>query len=212
MNKIIASLLFCLLISVRLCAQSWDLKSDKGGIKIYTAKVENSNFKSVKVVCDIAAKPAVLLAVLMDVSKHEEWVYNTKASRLLKKTSDNDITFYAEVKTPWPFTNRDYIAHLVATQPAPGTITIESHTEPNLLPENKGLVRILHSDSYWNIKTVNSNLLHIEYTVRFDPAGAIPAWLMNMFITDGPYETFKNLQNRVHLPAYQNAHYDFIKG
>jgi hypothetical protein len=212
MNRVLAFFLLCTLASVTLHAQTWELKTDKGGIRVYTAKVENTNFKSVKVTCDIAAKPAQLLAVLLDVNKHEEWVYNTKVSRVIKKTGDNDIIFYAEVRTPWPFTNRDYVAHLVTSQPSAGTIIIDSHAEPALLPENKNLVRIIHSDSRWVITSVNSNLQHIEYIVRFDPAGSIPAWLMNMFVTEGPYETFKKLQDRVHLPAYENAHFDFIKG
>ena len=192
-------------------AQSWDLKIDKDGIKVYTAKVEESSFKSVKATCDISTTLDQLLAVLMDVNRHEEWVYSTKVSKLLKKNAENDVVFYAEVKTPWPLTNRDYIAHLVATSPSPGVIVIESHAEPNDLPVNNDKVRVVHSDSRWVITTTGNNTLHIEYNVRFDPAGSVPAWLTNMFLTDGPFETFKHLRDRVRMPIYKNAHYDFIK-
>jgi hypothetical protein len=211
MNRFFTPLLLFVFASVNAFAQSWDLKTDKGGIKIYTAKVENSSFKSVRVTCDIVAKPEQLLAVLFDINKHEEWVYNTKTSKMLKRNGENDFTFYAVVRTPWPFANRDYVAHLTAASPSPGLVTIDSHAIPGVMPENKDLVRIMHSDSHWNIIYGNNNVLHIEYTIRFDPGGAIPAWLMNMFVTEGPYQTFSKLQERVRMPAYQNAHFDFVK-
>jgi hypothetical protein len=211
MNKPVVLLCLFSLMMVHADAQSWDLKTDKDGIKIYTASVGESSFKSVRATCDVAATLDQLMAVLMDINRHEEWVYSTKVSKILKVVAENDVIFYAVIKTPWPLTNRDYIAHMTATSPSPGMVIIESHTEPNYLPENKDLVRVIHSDSRWVITSTGNNMLHIEYSIHFDPAGSVPAWLLNMFVSEGPYQTFKNLRERVQLPMYRNAHYNFIK-
>ncbi|RYZ55586.1 MAG: hypothetical protein EOP49_02520 [Sphingobacteriales bacterium] len=55
------------------------------------------------------------------------------------------------------------------------------------------------------------NQLRIEYLAKADPAGAVPAWIANMFVTKGPYETFVQLRKVVARPAYQLAKFDWIK-
>jgi hypothetical protein len=58
---------------------------------------------------------------------------------------------------------------------------------------------------------MGKELLKIVYTVEFDPSGAVPAWLTNMFVTKGPLQTFQKLRLAVSRPAYANATVDFIK-
>jgi hypothetical protein len=198
--------------SAQMQAQTvWEQKKDKNGIKVFTANQGNSNYKSVRVECTVNAKFSQLIAFLFDIEKHKEWVYNTKSAQLCKRVSDSELIYYSEVTAPWPFSNRDFVAHLKVSQRSPGLLTIESHAEPGYLPYKKSCVRILNSDSYWTITAQSNNTLKLDYVIRFDPGGSIPAWLINLFITEGPYETFKNLRERVKSPAYQNAHYSFIR-
>jgi len=205
---VISVLLF---VCIDMQAQAvWDLKKDKNGIKIYTANQDNSNFKSIKVEFSVDANFSQLLAVLFDIDKHHEWVYNTKSSELCKKVSDSELIYYSQVSSPWPFSNRDFIAHLKVKKRSADVLTIESHTEPDYRACTGNCVRIRTSDSYWTITSVGANSLKIEYVIKFDPAGSVPAWLINMFVTEGPYVTFKNLKDRVHSPVYQNAHYSFV--
>jgi len=51
----------------------------------------------------------------------------------------------------------------------------------------------------------------VEFKLFANPAGAMPFWLINLFSTFGPFETFKKLKIQVRKPAYQNAHLPFIK-
>jgi hypothetical protein len=43
-----------------------------------------------------------------------------------------------------------------------------------------------------------------------DPGGSIPAWLINMFATKGPYESVDAMRKHVLKPAYANVHLPFI--
>ncbi|MCW3121308.1 MAG: lipid-binding protein [Flavipsychrobacter sp.] len=210
-NVILTLLLLPMAYTGVRAQQSWQLKRDEDGIKIYTANTEISCFKSIKVVCTVNATPSQLIAFLMDIKRQPEWVYNTKSSRLLKKIKENELVFYSEVNVPWPCTNRDYIAHFSINQVSPILITIDSKAEPDLLPVEKGLVRVKSSIAHWDITTVNPHLLSIIYTVQFDPGGSVPAWLTNLFVGKGPYSTFSKLRSKVNDPVYQNAHVDFIK-
>jgi hypothetical protein len=191
--------------------QRWDLKKDKSGIKIYTASQVNSDYKCVKVECIIDCNFSQLLAVLFDIEKHHEWVCNTRSCELCKKVSDSELIYYSQISTPWPFSNRDFIAHLKVKQVSDAVLAIESHTEPEYKPCTKNCVRVKTSDAYWTITSLASASLKVEYIIKFDPGGTMPPWLINLFITEGPYQTFSKLKERVQAPQYRNAHFSFIK-
>ena len=211
MNRGLITFLLCLIGTTVVAQSDWHLKKDEEGIKVYTAETPNSNFKSIKVDCIINATVPQIIACLSDMSIQTEWVYNSKSAKLIKQIKENEFAFYSEVSVPWPGTNRDYIAHIVINQVSPTVTTIDSHSDPTLVPEKDGLVRIKKSTAHWELTTINKGSVRIVYTLAFDPAGAAPAWLINLFVTKGPLETFKKLKEEVKKPAYQNAHFDYIK-
>lgn len=201
-----------LLWSMDMHAQNdWHLKKDEDDIKVYTKNVECSNFKSIKVECNINARLSQLIAFLLDVSKQHDWVYGNKTSQLLRTVGANEIIFYSEVDLPWPCTNRDYISHIVINQLSPSYVTIDAHTEPDLLPRKDGKVRVVKSNAHWDITSLSSSVQKIIYTVEFDPAGSVPAWLVNMFLTKGPLQTFQRLRACLVKPENQNLLASFIK-
>ncbi len=204
-------ILFLSLISREVNAQvNWQLKKDEDGVKVYTSSTENSNFKSIKVECTVRATQAQLVAFLLDIPKQHEWVYGTKSSQVIKTIKPSELIFYSEVSVPWPGTNRDYVAHFTINQVSPQLLTIDSHAEPDMIPVKEGLVRVQKSIAHWEATPVPGGQ-HLVYTLQFDPGGSVPAWLINMFITKGPLQTFQALKEKVMLPEYQNAHFDFIK-
>lgn len=189
----------------------WKLKKEAGDLRIYTAAIENSDYKAVRVSCIVKGKFSQVIAVLFDIDRQKEWVFNDKYSKLLKRVQSNELIYYSEVSVPWPATNRDFIAHLKVTQSSANTVTIASHAEPSFIPEKNGIVRVKASSAQWTMTAIGNGQIKIDYVVQFDPAGSVPAWLTNMFVTKGPYETFSQLQSRMNMPAYQNVHFDFIK-
>lgn len=191
--------------------QDWTLKTNKEGIEIYTKNITNSRLKAIKVKCSLPATLSQLVAVVLDVNTGAEWVYSTKSSTLLKQVSPAELYYHSEVSIPWPFENRDFIAHLITTQnPATKVVTIDGPTVPDYVPLKKSIVRIHHSSGKWIIEPGPHNTVKIDYTLEVDPGGAIPAWLINLFATKGPFETFKNLKKQIKKPAYSNIHLPFI--
>jgi len=193
-----------------LAQYNWQLRKNEDGIKVYTSSTPNSNFKAIKVECPIKASQSQLVAFLLDIAKQSEWVYGTKKSEVMQILHPNELIFYSEISVPWPCTNRDYIAHFTVTQVSPQLLTIDSHAEPGLQPPKAGLVRVQKSMAHWEVTTTSTGLF-VVYTLQFDPGGSVPAWLINMFVTKGPLQTFSNLREQVMKPQYQNAHFDFIK-
>lgn len=205
----IAVLLFLMLNvhPLRVLSQdNWKLHTSKDGIEVYTKHLIGSDYKAVKTVCMVNASLSTIAAVLMDVNRTTEWVYSTERCKILKQYSPMDLMYYAEVGLPWPASNRDFIIRITLTQdPTTKVITIRALNMPTYMSELPSLVRIQRSSGLWTITPVGLHRVRIEYELQVDPGGLLPAWLVNLFAADGPYESFKNLQQQVQKPIYQHA-------
>ena len=78
-------------------------------------------------------------------------------------------------------------------------MNIISVSNKNYGPPVKDLVRIPYSKGAWYVTTVSNKIIHLNYVLEVDPGGSVPAWILNLFSTKGPLETFKNLKNKMAL-------------
>jgi hypothetical protein len=212
MTRKTAVLLFALSFCGRIFGQEdWKLNTSKEGMSVYTKVFPDSKFKAIKVELSLDATLSQLVAVVMDVNTGADWVYATKSSALLKRVSANSVIYYSEVKLPWPIHNRDFIAELTATQDAATrVVTIYGPVVPDYIPVKKDIVRVRKSEGKWVITPIAKGRIKVEYTIRLDPGGDLPAWLFNLFVTKGPAESFENLKLQLKKPQYANVHLPFI--
>lgn len=192
--RILLCLLHLVFIS-RLNAQTkWELTKDKNNIKVYTGKEGASKFKSIKVEAVVTGTVQKLTAILRDVNNNKNWVYNTKHSSLVKKNSINDIVYYEETELPWPVDNRDVVIRLrLENDSINKALKVVATAEKGAVAEKKGVVRVTHLSAIWNVRALPNNQIAISYILSIDPRGSIPAGVINMFMTKGPFETFNNL-------------------
>jgi hypothetical protein len=190
---------------------NWQLRKQKDGIKVFTSSTENSEFKTIKVECTLKATPTQLVALIMDIGKQYEWVYGNKSSRMIKVLKPNDFIFYSQVNVPWPCANRDFIVHMIINQPSIDVVSIDLFSEPDMVPLQEGFVRVRQHGAHWNIQSIGNKVLNVVYTLNFNPAGSVPAFITNLFVVKAPFETFVALKQRVALPKFKNATIDFIK-
>src|ERR1700753_730526 len=86
--------------------ENWKLQKDKDGIQVYAAEVPDSKIRAIKVVANYNATPGEVADVVMDINTAGEWVSHLKSSYLVKRVSQNELFYYAEVSLPWPASNR----------------------------------------------------------------------------------------------------------
>ena len=191
-------LILALIASVCVFSQSnWKLVKDKNGIKAYTSSVDSSKFKSVKVECDMPGTFEKFIAVLQDVAKHTDWVYETKRAYIVKKVSDDELIYYAETSLPWPISNRDVVIKMVNTKDAANnSLLVTQSAVTGMVDSQRGIVRVTSMDGRYEVKSTGDTL-HVVYYLTIDPAGDLPAWVVNMFCTKGPYETFRALTEKM---------------
>lgn len=186
--------------------KDWKLAADREGVKIYTSIMPGSKIKAVKVECEINASASQLVALIMDVNTSADWLYHTKYAALIKQNSPADIYYYSEVTLPWPMQNRDFVAHLTVSQnPVTKVVVIDGPSVTGLAPSKKGIVRINNASGKWTITPLAANRIKVDYTLHAEPGGNIPAWMVNMFATEGPQQIFKALKVQLQKRAGATA-------
>ncbi|WP_214071734.1 START domain-containing protein [Mucilaginibacter sp. dw_454] len=198
---------FTLILTTRLAfAQEWSFKTESSGIKVYVDNKSGMKVKPIKVECTFDAMPVQLAAVLMDIKNYPDWVYKMKSATIIKQTSPTDLSYYAEIDMPWPTTDRDFAAHIYAVEdPATKVITVNAPSVADLVPEKKELVRVKKSNGKWVLTPDGKDKTKVTYYLTLEPDGGAPAWIINLFVSSGPMQSFKMLKSQVEKAAYKNA-------
>ncbi len=184
----------------------WKLQKNKNGIQVYSAEFPDSKIRAIRVVANYDAAPEKIADIVMDINLSMEWVSHLKSCYLIQRVSENELYYYAEVKLPWPVLNRDFVAHLTRIENMQTrTITIYGPAVTGLVPEKKGTIRITNSIGKWIIVPLDSNQVRVEYALHVDPAGSLPAWLVNMFSGETPMQIFENLRQELKQSAQSGS-------
>lgn len=190
---------------------NWELKKNTDGIKIFTRAIENSKIKAIKVECVLDATLSQLTAVLIDIKNGEDWLYHVSTSYVIKQVSPSELYYYSLVEMPWPISNRDFIAHLKVSQdPATKTVSIDAPCIADMVPLKPKIVRVTDSNGQWVLSSMGKDKIKVVYVLHADPGGSLPAWLINLFVTEGPSQSFKKLKVVLQKSVYKNAKLDFI--
>ena len=192
-------------VSSYLQSGKWKLEKNQNNIKVYTRKTEDSKIKEFKAITTINTSVSTLINVLNDVEAYPEWIQDVKYTKTLKQITSNERYDYYEISVPWPLDNRDIIVHYKIEQDAQTNIVKAKITgKPDYIPKKSGVVRIEKAKGIWQFTPKENGKVQILYQFLGDPAGNIPAWIINLFIVDGPYKTLTNLKEFVKKEKYIN--------
>lgn len=172
----------------------WELSEQTESISVFTRKVDESQYKQIKIICKIKAPISEIVKALEDVGYHADWVYETKESRMIDKRRHDDFDYYAKMNMPFPVKDRDIVITYKRKQDAQSKVVdIVSTASPNIEPKNDKIVRIETFLSTYKITPLQEGWTEVEYFMSADPGGSLPAWVVNMFTTKGPVATMKSL-------------------
>jgi hypothetical protein len=176
----------------------WHLIKEGHGIKVYTAATGPGAYKSIKAEAVFTGTMETFKTLLLDIAKQPQWVYGTRHAHLIKKVNNQELLYYVETALPWPADNRDAVIRMrLRENKALQTLTVTSVGEPQALPVQDSKVRVPHFDARWEVKPAGKDKISLTYLLDIDPGGTLPAWITNLFISKGPYETFRNLSDQL---------------
>jgi hypothetical protein len=200
-------LLFCVFVFVNsLSAQNgWAVQKEKDGIKISNRHSPTSSFNDVRVEVDLPGNIDQLSVILLDVNKYTEWAYATRKSVLIKQLAPAKLIYYSEIEVPWPATDRYFFADFeLIRDPAGQNMKVVSSSIPYDAPAPKDLVKVPYSRGSWNVTQLSKKTIHVDYILELDPGGSLPAWVVNLFASKGPLETFENIRTKMKMLNPEN--------
>lgn len=208
-----------LLVSVILALSPWFITTETPwnpsksghGVKVFTRSVAGTPIKEIKAELELDCSINTAVACLTDIGSYPQWIYQMSEARIIKQISNTEFQVYQRVKTPWPLDDRDVCGHYVLKQdPTTHDVSLITHAVPKVLPAVSGVVRVQKNRTTWTIKPIAKNKNKCEYFLLLDPAGQVPAWIINLFISEGPYTSLVKLKQRVHLPKYTNWKFAWV--
>ncbi len=188
----------------------WTLKRETHGMKIYARKSDSFKIDELRVETTMPGSLEQFIAAIMDIDHHNQWVYRVQTASLLKRNGPVELYYHTVLHSPWPMQNRDIVSRMTLRHsPADRSVQISINSANHLLPPQKGLMRVPFCRGQWNIRETADNKLHIDYRIQVETDDVLPAWIINLFATKGPEESFIRLRNHIRKPAYSNARLPF---
>jgi len=185
--------------------EGWKLVKQQKGIDVYVKSISESPLNAVKATTTLNCSVASAVATVLDVSSHPKWIYQCKHVKVLKMTSDSTWYYYAQSSTPWPVLDRDYVAKVVVRKSNNNSIIINGYGVPDYVPEKKDIIRLPYSVSEWKFTSLEPDKVYVQLFLSVDIGGVVPPWLLNLFISRGPYQTILNYSVMVHDKKYRDA-------
>ncbi len=199
------SLLFYASITLLfLCFQNaysqkdWKLKKHENGIKVYTKNHKAHNLKYYKLQSTFDADYNKLTSIYLDFENYHTWIKGCIESKILKVKNEHSLIFYTKYKVPWPASDREFVSDVIISKQN-NSLIITSTPSNYKYKKSKGVVRVTEYEDTWQL--INNEEGTIELTLNgfYNPGGSIPAWLVNMFIVDAPYETTMKIKEMTEL-------------
>lgn len=131
------------------------------------------------------------------VHTYVEWQHNCIEARTLTKP-DGTILTYNRVDSPWPVSDRDVVLRSSQESLNDGAILMKfENVQDDSVTVPRGVVRMVRLVGSYLLTPSPEGGTDVIYTLDSDPGGKIPAWLVRQASKDLPYNTLRNLREKV---------------
>ena len=169
----------------------WDARKDKNGIKVFAREIQGSKFPAYKASMTMEGPMLPFINMFLDVPTYKNWMHGTTKSELKQSIGPGENIIYMVSGNPFPVADRDYCAHTTITQAEDLKVTMKWSLHD--CPASKNAVRVQKmSVELQLVPDIVKKKFNVELEGHVEPGGSIPSWLVDMFVTDVPYNTFKN--------------------
>ncbi|MGE8721052.1 START domain-containing protein [Leptospira terpstrae] len=197
-----------------LFAQSpeWSESKRKKGIQVLTRPFVGSNIDEFLGRTEVDASISQVVALLTDPASCKNLYHQCKELTVLSGTEKKSIV-YLRNGAPWPVNDRDLIMDRGFEQNEKSLATVMKikRLESNARPVPSGVTRMENFEGIWRIIPQTNGKLKIEYQAHFEPGGSVPQSVINLVLTDTPYESLLNLKTLVDEGKHKDTKFDWIK-
>lgn len=206
---------FCFLIiasSVYAQAGEWTESKRKKGVQVLIRPFAGSNIDEFLGKTEVEASIAQVIAILSDPASCKSLYHDCKELVQLSG-SDKKNVVYVRNGAPWPVNDRDVVMDrwFEQNEKTLATFMKMKRTESVAKPAPGGVTRMEAFDGVWRMIPSANGKLRVEYQAHFEPGGSVPQSVINLVLTDTPYETLLNLRKLVEEGKHKEAKLDWIK-
>ena len=183
---------------------AWELQRNDEQAMAYSRIDKASGLQVCRVETVMKASLNALVAMQRDAARIPQWMDGVKSSRIVQE-ADNYYITHTLVPSPWPVKDRDSVVRSDIRQQDDGSVLIEFASVEGVVPLQKNYERVQNVKGCWCFTPLQDGKTRVEYEVMVDPGGKLPAWLVNRFALDVPYNSIKQMHKLVRDPQYQQA-------
>jgi ribosome-associated toxin RatA of RatAB toxin-antitoxin module len=207
--------LFALLCSPLLATaqdNTWLLKTETEGIKIYNRTVPHSRIKELKMTTTVKTSLSALVHILNEVHRYPEWMPGCKGAELVNYDPMGTPCYMTTIQFPKPLAWRVMFTKNVVTQdPRTKVVTLKTVAVKNNTFDDDNFVVMKDVKTSWILRPVANGLVEIESYLFCDPSGNIPYWVVNSLLDRGPLKTIQRLLKRLKQPEFVEVEVDGIR-
>lgn len=196
--------------------ESWEQVFNKDDIQIFRKFTEGSKYCTVKGVTVVDTHLSVIAQVLKDVELAGQWFENVDHIRIVNQIDSYNLTLYIALDLPWPISNRDMVLDGSGRFHDPtGRLLVKlSAKENSSIPIKENYIRMTDAKSDWILECFirDKNKTRVIYQAKMDPAGFIPAFIININVKKHVRRTLiglkKTVTNTKYIEAAKNSRFN----
>lgn len=175
----------------------WELEKNANGIKVYTRKNEGDRIKEFKAITTIFASRIKIAEVVTRISDYPNWYPHCGEAKVRKIISSTERQVYYRLDLPWPADDRDCLMIMKVKANKAKKETVIYFSNDGGSTKLSDAIRMPSAEGFWKLTSLEDEKTKVTFQFSSDPGGNLPAWIINMFIVDGPYDTFIELKKKV---------------
>ncbi len=188
----------------------WIFKHEKAGIRVFY-RDPGTGVYELRLTTKVPGTLHAIAALLTDVEAYPKWVYKTSEAWRVRTTDQHEMYYYVVSDFPWPMDDRDVVvvSRIHQDEKTKALVSASSAVDGQV-DARKNCVRMPVTNTHWICKKSADGQVDIEYTLKSDPGGMLPDWIVNMAIDFGPVETMKSFKKMLAEPKYRDAKVDYV--
>jgi ribosome-associated toxin RatA of RatAB toxin-antitoxin module len=187
--------LLCALVLLSLPARAdWEKFADKEGVLVEWRKIDASRVREIRATGIVEQPLAKLVAALRDLEHFPEFMPPTKEVEILSGQSDHR-QIHVTIDPSW-VQRRDYCLDVTWAQSATYAESRWYQIWDGCPPPKKNVVRHSRTEGTWRLYALDERRTRVEYQAITDPAGSIPAWIVDRATAKQMRGMYQSLEKR----------------
>jgi hypothetical protein len=177
----------------------WVLRRDEEGIRSYEKKQEGTPLLSFKAEGEIDAPIDLVLSILLDAERADEWISHLSESVLVRWIeAPREFVQLSRFDIPWPVKDRVFVSR-IALEVDPETFeAVIVYLPADDLVEPRDAILGSATGSRFVLRPIDGGRRTDFVGIGVaDPKGAIPSWIVNWAGGSWPHQTIEALRKQV---------------